>query len=128
MCPSWKGTRERRHSPKGRAQLIREWCANSRHWASTRSRRVGAAPRPWVARLPAALRNTLARRRGEPDFSHDVKEALDGCLACKSCTGQCPIKVDVPDLPFKVLRALLRTLSAPLRDYVVGSIGASRPG
>ena len=25
MCPSWKGMRERRHSPKGRAQLIREW-------------------------------------------------------------------------------------------------------
>ena len=25
MCPSWKGTRERRHSPKGRAQLMREW-------------------------------------------------------------------------------------------------------
>ena len=25
MCPSWKGTRERRHSPKGRAMLVREW-------------------------------------------------------------------------------------------------------
>src|SRR3954466_14420998 len=25
MCPSWKGLRERRHSPKGRAQLMREW-------------------------------------------------------------------------------------------------------
>src|SRR4029450_5844809 len=25
MCPSWKGPRERRHSPKGRAQLMREW-------------------------------------------------------------------------------------------------------
>ena len=25
MCPSWKATRERRHSPKGRASLLREW-------------------------------------------------------------------------------------------------------
>ena len=25
MCPSYKATRERRHSPKGRAALIREW-------------------------------------------------------------------------------------------------------
>src|SRR4029453_939914 len=25
MCPSWKATRERRHSPKGRASLMREW-------------------------------------------------------------------------------------------------------
>ena len=25
MCPSWKATRERRHSPKGRAMLVKEW-------------------------------------------------------------------------------------------------------
>src|SRR3712207_7538667 len=42
--------------------------------------------------LPARIRNTLARRRGEYDFSHEANEAMDGCLACKSCTGQCPIR------------------------------------
>ena len=25
MCPSWKATRDRKHSPKGRASLMREW-------------------------------------------------------------------------------------------------------
>ena len=25
MCPSWKATRDRVHSPKGRASLVREW-------------------------------------------------------------------------------------------------------
>ncbi|MFX5574589.1 (Fe-S)-binding protein, partial [Acinetobacter baumannii] len=25
MCPSYKATRDRRHSPKGRATLVREW-------------------------------------------------------------------------------------------------------
>ncbi len=30
------------------------------------------------------------------DYSHEVKRAMDGCLACKACVGQCPIKVDVP--------------------------------
>src|SRR5256885_12233766 len=25
MCPSWKATRQRVHSPKGRASLMREW-------------------------------------------------------------------------------------------------------
>ncbi|WAM48309.1 hypothetical protein, partial [Vreelandella venusta] len=25
MCPSWKATRDRVHSPKGRASLMREW-------------------------------------------------------------------------------------------------------
>ena len=38
---------------------------------------------------------------------------MDGCLACKSCTGQCPIKVNVPAFRVEVLRALLRPLSAP---------------
>jgi len=25
MCPSWKATRDRMHSPKGRASAVREW-------------------------------------------------------------------------------------------------------
>ena len=29
------------------------------------------------------------------DFSHEVKEVMDGCLACKACANQCPINVDV---------------------------------
>ena len=63
--PSWKATRERRHSPKGRAQLMREWL---RRLAATRrrSRRRGTrcAARPAGATFPArAARNTLARER-----------------------------------------------------------------
>ena len=123
MCPSWKGMRERRHSPKGRAQLIREWL---RQLAALgfdpveESRRLRRAA-GWRS-LPARLRNTWARRRGEPDFSHEVKEALDGCLACKSCTGQCPIKVDVPTFRSKFFELYYGRYLRPSRDYVVGSI------
>jgi FAD/FMN-containing dehydrogenase/Fe-S oxidoreductase len=123
MCPSWKGMRERRHSPKGRAQLIREWL---RQLASlgvdpadeSRALRGSAQWRT----LPARFRNTLRRRRGEPDFSHEVKEALDGCLACKSCTGQCPIKVDVPSFRSKFFELYYGRYLRPARDYVVGAI------
>jgi FAD/FMN-containing dehydrogenase/Fe-S oxidoreductase len=123
MCPSWKGTRERRHSPKGRAQLMREWL---RQLAAEgldpveESRRLRATA-GWRT-LPSRLGNTLARRRGEPDFSHEVKEALDGCLACKSCTGQCPIKVDVPSFRAKFFELYYGRYLRPLRDYVVGAI------
>ncbi len=72
--------------------------------------------------LPTRIRNTLARRRGEPDFSHEVKEALDGCLACKSCSGQCPIKVDVPTFRSKFFELYYGRYLRPARDYVVGSI------
>ena len=123
MCPSWKGTRERRHSPKGRAQLMREWL---RQLAAlgfdpvAESRRLRAAS-GWRT-LPARIRNTWARRQGEPDFSHEVKEALDGCLACKSCVGQCPIKVNVPAFRSKFFELYYGRYLRPMRDYVVGAI------
>ena len=31
------------------------------------------------------------------DFSVEVYESLNGCLACKACTSTCPIKVDIPE-------------------------------
>ena len=77
--------------------------------------------------LPARIRNTLARRRGEPDFSHEVKEALDGCLACKSCVGQCPIKVNVPAFRSKFFELYYGRYLRPIRDYVVASIEHSVP-
>ncbi|KZC00512.1 putative FAD-linked oxidoreductase [Methylobacterium radiotolerans] len=120
MCPSWKGTRERRHSPKGRAQLMREWLRRLAAEGvdpldeSLHQRRS----RGWLA-FPARLRASLSR---EPDFSHAVKEAMDGCLACKSCVGQCPIKVDVPTFRAKFLELYHgRYLRRP-RDHVVGLI------
>src|SRR6476620_6104196 len=72
--------------------------------------------------FPTRLRNTIARRRGELDFSHEVKEALDGCLACKSCTGQCPIKVNVPAFRSKFFELYYGRYLRPFRDYVVGAI------
>src|SRR3954465_2655834 len=72
--------------------------------------------------LPTRIRNTWAKQRGEPDFSHEVKEALDGCLACKSCSGQCPIKVDVPTFRAKFFELYHGRYPRPGRDYVVGSV------
>lgn len=127
MCPSWKGTRERRHSPKGRAQLMREWLRLLSEQgidplAEARDLRGG---RGWI-RLPARLGATLARRR-ERDFSDEVKEAMDGCLACKSCVGQCPIKVDVPSFRAKFLELYHGRYLRPVRHYAVGWIEAMVP-
>jgi Fe-S oxidoreductase len=43
-------------------------------------------------------------------------------LACKSCTGQCPIKVDVPTFRSKFFELYYGRHLRPARDYVVGSI------
>ena len=122
MCPSFKATGERRHSPKGRAMLVREWLrrmsdAGVDPIAEARALRATPA---WRS-LPARWRNTRARSGGAPDFSHQVKEAMDGCLACKSCTGGCPIKVDVPGFRAKFLELYHGRYARPLRDHLVAA-------
>lgn len=121
MCPSWKGTRERRHSPKGRAQLMREWLrrmASAGINPATEADRIRKAP-PWRN----LGRRALATLRRDPeDFSHQVYEAMSGCLACKSCSGQCPIKVDVPTFRAKFLELYYGRYLRPLRHHVMASL------
>lgn len=124
MCPSWKATRERIHSPKGRASLIREWIKqlNDRDFdpVAALSQPVGFFQ--GLKQLPDKIRNTRGRNRGEYDFSHEVHTAMAGCLSCKSCTGQCPIKVDVPTFRSKFLALYYTRYLRPLKDYLVGAL------
>jgi len=120
MCPSWKGTRDRRHSPKGRSDLMREWL-----------RRLAiedAAPESSSGGLLTRVLNRV--RRGE-DFSHEVKDAMDGCLACKACAGQCPVRVDVPSFRSRFLDAYHGRYARSPRDLALlrseRSAGAPAP-
>ncbi|MFG6179098.1 FAD-binding and (Fe-S)-binding domain-containing protein [Halomonas sp. THAF12] len=126
MCPSWKATRQRIHSPKGRASLMREWLrlqgeAGVDVLEASRDARSGGA---WGAlkAFPRKLRNTLAKRRGEDDFSHQVYDAMAGCLACKSCAGQCPVKVSVPTFRSQFLEVYHGRYLRPPRDYLIGGL------
>ncbi len=123
MCPSWKGTRERIHSPKGRSSLIREWLrlmANRGVDVTAEAEQV--RQRGFIRSLPGRIRNTLGKRNGDYDFSNEVHEAMMGCLACKSCVGQCPIKVNVPDFRARFLEVYYGRYLRPMKDYLVGSL------
>jgi FAD/FMN-containing dehydrogenase/Fe-S oxidoreductase len=123
MCPSWKGTRERIHSPKGRASLVREWLrlmSNQGVDLNDASEQVRQAS--FLGSLPRRIRNSLRKRRGDYDFSNEVHQSMMGCLACKSCVGQCPIKVNVPDFRARFLEVYYGRYLRPLKDYVVGSL------
>jgi FAD/FMN-containing dehydrogenase/Fe-S oxidoreductase len=126
MCPSWKATRERQHSPKGRASLMREWLRlqGAANVDVLEAARGGAS---WLKGLPARLRNNRARSQGEADFSHEVYDAMAGCLACKSCAGQCPIKVNVPEFRSRFLQLYHGRYQRPLRDYLIGSLEFTIP-
>ena len=128
MCPSWKGTRNRVHSPKGRASLIREWLrlqgqhnvdvvAASSHLRSTSN----------VSGITKRTINTVAQKMGQQDFSHEVYEAMSGCLACKACAGQCPVKVNVPEFRSRFLELYHSRYLRPLKDYLIGSLEYTIP-
>lgn len=128
MCPSWKGTRSRVHSPKGRASLIREWLrlqgqqdidvlATSDRLRSTSN----------VFSIVKRAANTVAQKLGQKDFSHEVYEAMGGCLACKSCAGQCPVKVNVPEFRSRFLELYHSRYLRPLKDYLIGSLEYTIP-
>jgi FAD/FMN-containing dehydrogenase/Fe-S oxidoreductase len=124
MCPSWKGMRERRHSPKGRATLVQDWLRRLAEAGADPMREAQALrARPaWRSLARDLGRSLLPRAAKTADFSHQVKEAMDGCLACKSCVSGCPIKVDVPSFRAKFLELYHARYERPLKDYLVGSL------
>jgi FAD/FMN-containing dehydrogenase/Fe-S oxidoreductase len=123
MCPSWKGTRERVHSPKGRASLMREWLKQlSDRGVNPLSESLAVKRSNFLLTLPTRIKNTWQKKQGTYDFSHEVHESMMGCLACKSCAGQCPIKVDVPEFRSKFLELYYGRYLRPLKDYFVGSL------
>ncbi|AVH45057.1 D-2-hydroxyglutarate dehydrogenase YdiJ [Agrobacterium tumefaciens] len=127
MCPSYKATRDRRFSPKGRAALMREWLhllaekGIDPRQAVDRLRRTNS-----LLRLPLRVFNTL-NPMNRNDFSHEVRAAMDTCLACKACAGQCPVKVSVPAFRSKFLELYYSRYSRPLKDPLVAAIETTLP-
>ena len=127
MCPSYKLTRDRRFSPKGRSSLIREWLRE----LQTR----GIDPRDEehikdgrsVAGVFRRFINTLALKSGTKDFSREVWDAMQECLACKACASQCPVKVDVSNFRARFLNIYYQRYSRPLKDMIVRNIEKTVP-
>ncbi|WP_163851254.1 FAD-binding and (Fe-S)-binding domain-containing protein [Pseudooceanicola aestuarii] len=91
MCPSYKVTRDRVQSPKGRAALMRDWL----HARETGSDAAAAT-------AETALADSLAT-----------------CLSCKACTSQCPVQVDIPTMKARFLAARHATRPRPARDHLL---------
>lgn len=110
MCPSFKVTQDRIHSPKGRATVVREWLRQlaKKNYSFKSSDTSG--------NFLIKLFNRLGKKT---DFSHEVFSALAGCLSCKACANQCPLSVDVPDFKSKFLAHYHRRYLRHLRDYFI---------
>jgi len=132
MCPSSKITKDRRHSPKGRAGLMREWLRllekqgvdvlaleqDINHWSVKRLLDTS------VTKFKVSFLN---KEENKNDFSHEVMEAMQGCLACKACASQCPIKVDVPDFRSRFINLYHSRYPRPLKDHLVANVEILAP-
>jgi len=120
MCPSSKVTRDRIHTPKGRAGVMREWLRQLSN--------AGAAPQATPGALALAVQtpvravHSLGKALGRFDYSHEVNRAMQGCLACKACATQCPVKVDVPAFRSEFLQRYHTRYLRPLRDHLVAGL------
>lgn len=129
MCPSMKISYDRRHSPKGRAGIVREWL---RLLAEQ-----GVDPlvlekelmdkTPSIRQIFDRFKNTWMAKKDDYDFSHEVMEAMNGCLACKACATQCPIKVDVPSFRSRFINLYYSRYQRPAKDYLVANIETMLP-
>lgn len=129
MCPSMKITRNRIHSPKGRATLTREWLRLLSEQGVDPSQLEQALPKQGASlrTLIQRTRNSWHARQGEYDFSHEVKEAMSGCLACKACSTQCPIKIDVPSFRSRFLQLYHTRYLRPMSDHMVATVESYAP-
>jgi FAD/FMN-containing dehydrogenase/Fe-S oxidoreductase len=123
MCPSFKVTGDRRHSPKGRASMVREWLRLlSKQNIDVNALEHNEDPPTWFERF----RNSTDKQTPN-DFSHEVLEVMEGCLACKACSSQCPVSVDVPGFRSRFLSMYYQTYMRPAKDHLVGNIERMAP-
>jgi len=130
MCPSSKITRDRRHSPKGRAGLMREWLRLLEHKGvdvlSLEQNIHGWSVKKLLEQTVNKVRNHFIEENKD-DFSHEVMTAMSGCLACKACASQCPIKVDVPDFRARFVNLYHTRYFRPLKDHLVANVEILAP-
>ncbi|WP_439238964.1 D-2-hydroxyglutarate dehydrogenase YdiJ [Lonepinella sp. BR2919] len=126
MCPSMKVSKNRIFSPKGRAAMVREWLrlmANEQVQAEQLDFKKSHIK---LSEFVQKIRHTFKQKQ-EYDFSHEVKFAMDSCLACKACASQCPIKIDVPSFRAKFFYFYHQRYLRPPKDYVVANLEVVAP-
>ena len=95
MCPSYKVTHDERHSTRGRARLLHD-----------------------VLTAGPGSATHAAGQGGWRDES--LREALDLCISCKGCRGDCPTQVDMGTYKAEFLSHFYEGRLRPRTAYATG--------
>ncbi|WP_242884692.1 FAD-binding and (Fe-S)-binding domain-containing protein [Actinomadura litoris] len=104
MCPSYRVTHEEKHTTRGRARLLLEMMRGMADGADSAS----------------ADSTSADTTVGDGWRSKDVHEALDLCLACKGCRGDCPVNVDMATYKAEFLSHHYHRRIRPPSHYSMG--------
>ncbi|MCK3658874.1 hypothetical protein A4G18_09190 [Pasteurellaceae bacterium Pebbles2] len=126
MCPSMKISKNRVFSPKGRAAMVREWLRLMANENVSPDQLEFKKSEMKLTEFVQKIKNSLNKNK-EYDFSHEVKSAMDTCLACKACASQCPIKIDVASFRAKFFYFYHQRYLRPAKDYVVANLELAAP-
>ncbi|KZN38104.1 D-2-hydroxyglutarate dehydrogenase YdiJ [Pseudoalteromonas luteoviolacea] len=118
MCPSYKVTKDRRDSPKGRAMLFKEWVRLQAEQGVELPQQLSE----YFDDQPRSPKVIISDKGKLKQFNHEVKRAMDACLACKACSNACPVKVDIPNVRAYFLDFYHQKYGRPLKDYLVANI------
>jgi len=105
MCPSYRATKEEKHSTRGRANLLR-------HFITDQSALLA----------PERIANTGEAGSPPPVTADMVYDALSLCLSCKACETECPSSVDMAKLKSDFMAMYYDEKGLPLRAFLFGNI------
>ena len=130
MCPTFKVTKNRIHSPKGRSGLVRDWLrqqtlAKVDIAELIKKLRTKGKSMFW-SKLLYKLQN-ITNTKYRKNFNHQVYNALDQCTGCKSCAGQCPININIPDIKSRFFELYFSCYFRPLKHYLAANLEVMLP-
>jgi Fe-S oxidoreductase len=128
MCPSYRVTRDEKHSTRGRANTLR----------LALSGQLGVRPLPRSANgqggvdaFQASAFSTMAASTFDPPTNtgtwddnalEAVKDALDLCVSCKGCRRDCPTGVDMAKMKIEFTSHYKARHGFTLKDKLIGGL------
>jgi Fe-S oxidoreductase len=106
MCPSYRVTRDEKHSTRGRANTLRLALSGQLPLRSRGGARGGVGDIPPQGDITA----------------HAVMEAMELCVSCKGCKRDCPTGVDMAKMKIEFLHHYKARHGHPLKDKLIARL------
>jgi FAD/FMN-containing dehydrogenase/Fe-S oxidoreductase len=127
MCPSYRATREEKHSTRGRANTLRLALSGQLGLrpiaavANGREHPEHAPPSAFATSVASSVFEN-APETWDDDALEAVKDALELCVSCKGCKRDCPTGVDMAKMKVEFLHHYKARYGFTLKDRLIARL------